>query len=132
MEIKKKAVTVLCYGDSNTYGYDPRNEGRYTEDIRWPTVMAEMLGFVPKMLIIAPAAIRPELEGTPFAYQLNDASIQKSHDIAPLYKKLAEEHGCLFLDATDSAEVTQIDCEHLTVKGHRQLAELIYETVKGL
>lgn len=214
METKNKAVTVLCYGDSNTYGYDPRNEGRYSESERWPCILSEMLGsgyrvieeglngrttaydrpdgfwknglsyltpclgshkpvdilifmlgtndcnadlylsaeniargmeqlvctaeemtlelqgFAPKMLIVAPAAIRPEIEGTPFEYQLNEESIQKSHDIAPLYKKLAEEHGCLFLDATDSAEVTRADCEHLTVKGHRQLAELIYEMVK--
>lgn len=212
----EKAATVLCYGDSNTYGYDPRNEGRYSESERWPCLLADMLGggykvieeglngrttaydrpdgfwknglsyltpclgshkpvdilifmlgtndcnadlflsaediargmeqlvrtaeemtaelqgFVPKMLIVVPAAIRPEIEGTPFEYQLDEASIRKSHDIAPLYKKLAEEHGCAFLDATEAAEVTRIDCEHLTVKGHRQLAELIYETVKEL
>lgn len=28
---------LLCYGDSNTYGYDPRSwlGGRYPEDVRW-------------------------------------------------------------------------------------------------
>lgn len=28
---------ILCYGDSNTYGYDPRSYlgGRYSEDVRW-------------------------------------------------------------------------------------------------
>lgn len=28
---------ILCYGDSNTYGYDPRSYlgGRYPETIRW-------------------------------------------------------------------------------------------------
>lgn len=28
---------ILCYGDSNTYGYDPRSYlgGRYPKDIRW-------------------------------------------------------------------------------------------------
>ena len=34
--------TVLCYGDSNTWGYDPRG-GRYDYTIRWPTVMAALL-----------------------------------------------------------------------------------------
>lgn len=26
---------VLCYGDSNTYGYDPRDGGRYDASVRW-------------------------------------------------------------------------------------------------
>lgn len=29
---------ILCFGDSNTYGYDPRSYlgGRYPKDVRWP------------------------------------------------------------------------------------------------
>ena len=34
--------TVLCYGDSNTWGYNPQG-GRYDHTIRWPTVMASLL-----------------------------------------------------------------------------------------
>ncbi|MDO4549064.1 MAG: SGNH/GDSL hydrolase family protein [Clostridia bacterium] len=34
---------ILCYGDSNTYGYNPMG-GRYGEDIRWPMVMQRELG----------------------------------------------------------------------------------------
>lgn len=31
------AVKIVCYGDSNTYGYDPRSYlgGRYPESVRW-------------------------------------------------------------------------------------------------
>lgn len=36
--------TILCYGDSNTYGYDPENRGRYGSDERWPGVLRELLG----------------------------------------------------------------------------------------
>lgn len=34
---------VLCYGDSNTYGYDPRSYlgGRYPESIRWTALLKE-------------------------------------------------------------------------------------------
>lgn len=35
---------VLCYGDSNTYGYDPNTQGRYPKDVRWPGVLAGLLG----------------------------------------------------------------------------------------
>lgn len=36
--------TILCYGDSNTYGYRPDTGGRYPADIRWTGVLAELLG----------------------------------------------------------------------------------------
>ena len=36
--------TVLCYGDSNTWGYDPRTGGRYPRDTRWPGVLRRALG----------------------------------------------------------------------------------------
>lgn len=36
--------TVLCYGDSNTWGYDPATRSRYPSDVRWTGVLAERLG----------------------------------------------------------------------------------------
>ena len=35
--------TILCYGDSNTWGYDPRTGDRYDHKTRWPMVMARIL-----------------------------------------------------------------------------------------
>lgn len=35
---------VLCYGDSNTWGYDPATGERHEYEDRWPTVAAETLG----------------------------------------------------------------------------------------
>ena len=37
-------ISVLCFGDSNTYGYDPSTFGRYPADKRWTTILGEMLG----------------------------------------------------------------------------------------
>ncbi len=36
--------TVLCYGDSNTWGYDPRTRDRYARDVRWAGVLRSALG----------------------------------------------------------------------------------------
>ncbi len=36
--------TVLCYGDSNTWGYDPATRGRYSPHVRWTGVLAARLG----------------------------------------------------------------------------------------
>jgi len=36
--------TVLCFGDSNTWGFNPETRGRYEPDIRWPGVLRAALG----------------------------------------------------------------------------------------
>lgn len=36
--------TVLCYGDSNTYGYNPVNGLRYPQDVRWTGKLQNLLG----------------------------------------------------------------------------------------
>ena len=38
-----KKTTILCYGDSNTFGQNP-DGGRYSYNERWPTILAESLG----------------------------------------------------------------------------------------
>jgi lysophospholipase L1-like esterase len=37
-------TNVLCYGDSNTYGYIPGSGGRYTRDVRYPGRLQMLLG----------------------------------------------------------------------------------------
>jgi lysophospholipase L1-like esterase len=36
--------TVVCFGDSNTWGYDPATDGRHGHEIRWPGAMRAALG----------------------------------------------------------------------------------------
>ncbi|MCR5649719.1 MAG: SGNH/GDSL hydrolase family protein [Lachnospiraceae bacterium] len=38
------AISVLCYGDSNTYGYIPGSGMRYPKDIRYPGRLQMLLG----------------------------------------------------------------------------------------
>ena len=206
-------ISVLCYGDSNTYGFDPYTSGRYPRDKRWTTVLGEMLGpgyevipeglngrttaydrpgaawkngassfvacmgthkpvdwliimlgtndcnedlglsaediaagmeklvsmaeeetpglqgCVPQIVVAAPAAIREDYKDSPFAHELSPDSIRKSKEIGPLYEEVAKRHGCLFVNATDGAEVSD-DCEHLSPKGHEQLAGMLCRVIK--
>ena len=39
-----KRHTVLCFGDSNTYGYNPRTEARYPSYFRYPNILQQFLG----------------------------------------------------------------------------------------
>jgi lysophospholipase L1-like esterase len=36
--------SVLCYGDSNTWGFDPATRTRFPPDVRWTGILAERLG----------------------------------------------------------------------------------------
>ena len=40
----KSIKTILCYGDSNTWGNVPRSEERYPKNIRWPGALQDLLG----------------------------------------------------------------------------------------
>lgn len=44
MNTKFDAITVLCYGDSNTWGQKPDKTGRYATDVRWTGVLQQILG----------------------------------------------------------------------------------------
>lgn len=36
--------TILCYGDSNTFGFNPKDNSRYDENTRWTSVLQNFLG----------------------------------------------------------------------------------------
>ena len=199
---------LLCYGDSNTYGYDPNSGGRYPKEVRWTTILQNLLGedyevyveglngrttaydrldgsfknglsyltaclnshkpldyivfmlgtndcnldmgltseeiclgmqkliettkkeiknmqeYMPKIIVVVPAAIGNNYHNSPFAYQLDDYSVKKSHEIVSLYKELCIKQDCIYLDASN-LEISPIDSEHLTVKSHNELAHML-------
>lgn len=40
----EEKTTILCYGDSNTFGWNPCTELRYDPDVRWTGILQKMLG----------------------------------------------------------------------------------------
>jgi lysophospholipase L1-like esterase len=40
----KHDKTILCYGDSNTWGYNPATQDRYAREERWAGVLQQKLG----------------------------------------------------------------------------------------
>ena len=37
-------MKIICYGDSNTWGFNPHSGNRFDEKTRWPAVMSSCLG----------------------------------------------------------------------------------------
>lgn len=44
MNINTDAIRILCFGDSNTWGADPREDVRYSANVRWTGLLQEKLG----------------------------------------------------------------------------------------
>lgn len=210
---------ILCFGDSNTWGYDAESGGRYAYNVRWTSLLQEALGneyniivdglngrttvfedpfspfrngsealpyallshspldlvvimlgtndsksffrntsfaigrgarrlieFTqdsdsgidgrsPEILLISPAPV-VAVESDKAAFDLREFKNLDGHDpvlvsemLAAEYKNIAEVYGCGFLDASEVAEVSQVDGVHLTAKGHQGLAAAAAEQI---
>lgn len=205
--------SIVCFGDSNTFGHNPLNGERFSEEIRWPCVLQRILGdkykvieeglngrttvfedpnddwkngidyirgilcthrpvdilvimlgtndmktvynaspeeiaagmeaivvsaqdvmekkqgYVPEILVVSPPLLGDEVEYGPFGDSFSAESREKSRKLAPLYKKLADEHGCLFFNAAEHIVASKADNLHLDPESHGKLAEKIAEIV---
>lgn len=70
-----------------------------------------------RALLVAPVPIDPVGDG---AILFEDGA-RKSRGLAPGCERLAEKHGCGFIDAGDHCAVSPIDGVHLDEVAHRQL-----------
>ena len=197
--------TVLCFGDSNTYGLNPRDKSRFDYDTRWTGILDKKLqpyGFrtaeegLCGRTTVFPDKVRSSRRGvdvfpflleshSPVAYvvlmlgtndcktnfhaspgmigngirrlirQIREAgnakillispihlgdnvgeagydpdfdaeSVELSKQLKQTYSEIAAEEGCLFLAASDIAEPSGADREHLDEIGHCALAEAVF------
>lgn len=44
MNTNPETIRILCYGDSNTWGANPREDVRYPANVRWTGILQEKLG----------------------------------------------------------------------------------------
>ena len=83
----------------------------------------------PNVLVIAPPHIGEGLKNHVFYETMGSGCIEKSKELAKYYKAQCELLGCHFLDAEGLTEFNDFDCMHLTKKGHRMLADAIFERI---
>ena len=59
-------------------------------------------------------------------------SVAVSHEAAEAYRVIADEQGCLFLDASEICEPSPVDHIHLSPEGHGALARALADVVVSL
>lgn len=210
--------TILCFGDSNTYGYRPEDGKRFSAQIRWPGILrqlfatdfekkeiaeqveiveeglvgrttvfedsfrpgrkgidylvplleshgpidrlilmlgtndcktiynttAEVIGLGMEQLIkkvkaydpfleivlISPIHLGKEVWKDGFDPEFSEESVSVSKGLQAVYEKLAEKYGCSFFAASQVAEPSEVDQEHLDSAGHKALAEALHTLIK--
>jgi lysophospholipase L1-like esterase len=204
--------TVLCYGDSNTWGWDPVTQDRYSREMRWPGVLRQELGeeyFVieeglngrttvwddpiegykngkeylipclethrpidlviimlgtndlkvrfslsaydtaegagvlvdvvlkseaghggnaPNVLLIAPPPLGKLSE---FA-EMFEGGVAKSRKLSGHFRRVTEERGCAFLDASEVIVSSGLDGVHFELGEHRKLGEAVARQVRRI
>jgi lysophospholipase L1-like esterase len=87
----------------------------------------------PPVLVVAPIPIKKALGRTEVYPKFHGAEGERlSKLFAPVYKKVAEEKGCPFLDAALYAEPCDADGVHFTQESHAAFGNAMAETVRNL
>src|SRR5437762_1291790 len=125
--------TILCFGDSNTWGYEPGTGDRYGPRERWPGIMRDILGprvaivdagprlKAPLLLLVAP----PPLGALKDLAEMYKDGCEKSRRLSQSYKLEAEKLGCSYFDAGTVAPVSDIDGVHLSRSSHDALGAAV-------
>ena len=58
------------------------------------------------------------------------AAVNLSRQLPPVYERIAQEEGCIYLNGADCAGPSQADGLHLDEQGHRQMAEAVAKEIK--
>lgn len=197
---------ILCFGDSNTYGYNPFDGSRYDENTRWTGVLQKLAGsdyeiieagrnnrtafsdnpdgteytghkILPEYLkenydiivfaigindlqkfynpsleefekgmkfffsqvlamapesniiILSPSHIKESILKSNFRFLFDEASVNKSKEITPIYERIACEFGWKFLDLNNLVQTSDIDGLHYNPDAHKKIAENIIKLI---
>ena len=112
-------TTILCYGDSNTYGYNPVNGLRYPKGVRWTGVLQKMLGEEYEVIE----------EGCNGRTTVFEDAIERSKELPVFYEKIAKKYDCIFFNAAKVIESSKVDSLHLMPEAHKKLAEELYKCI---
>lgn len=203
---------ILCFGDSNTYGYKPDGSGRFDDDTRWTALLQKKLGVEYKiheeglvgrttvfqdelregrrgldsigtvvethnpldlviimlgtndcktrygasagtiakgleqvidkandkaskpfsLLVISPIHLGENVGEEGFDPEFNSVSEKTSKYLSGEFEKLAAKKQVYFLDASKIAAPSRIDREHLDSRGHKAMAEAVYQAVESI
>ncbi|MBR3226972.1 MAG: hypothetical protein IKF68_00340 [Erysipelotrichaceae bacterium] len=106
-------------------------EGMEKLVVRTKELLNSKQGYAPEIVVVCPPHIREEVLQGPFAFEFSKDSLKTCDGLFEEYKALCDRHGCIFADAS-AADISPADGLHLSVRGHEDIAELLYRCISSL
>ena len=124
---------ILAFGTNDCKAEKVRTVQAAAQGMEDLVLLAQRLAPNTRILVVAAAPLREcVLDVDP---DFDALSLEISAQLWKEYQKIAERHGCLFLNAGDVASTSDADGEHLDEQGHAALAEavagILLENMKG-
>lgn len=85
-----------------------------------------------RILLISPIHLGTDVWKNDYDPEFSALSITTSKELAGVYKKVCADENIYFLDASAYAAPSSADWEHLDAKGHRLLAEAVFQIISKM
>jgi lysophospholipase L1-like esterase len=86
----------------------------------------------PKVLLICPPPLSPEIEKGPVFAEMFKWGLEKSRQLPELYEAVAKMGGAKFLDAGSVVSTDGVDGLHLTAESQKKLGAAVAAKVKEI
>ena len=84
-----------------------------------------------KILLVSPILLGEKVWEPEYDPEFDEQSVETSRQLKMVYSRIAKKHGIDFLAASDVAEPSSRDREHMDEESHRRFAEAVYERLAG-
>ena len=85
-----------------------------------------------KIILLCPAEISNALFNSYFSTMFDKSSIEKSKHLPAIYKNVAKDKNCKFIDLNKIAKVSDKDGLHYEAEEHKKIAQAIYNELENL
>ena len=124
---------VLAFGTNDCKAEKVRTVQEAAQGMEELVLLAQRLAPNTRILIVAAAPLREQVLNVDPDFDA--LSVEISAQLWKEYQKTAERYGCLFLNAGDAAQTSDVDGEHLDEQGHAalagEMAKILLEDMKG-
>jgi lysophospholipase L1-like esterase len=87
----------------------------------------------PKVLVISPAPVRPDIERRLFGFNFGPLAYEKSLEFSKRYGAVAKQYGCGYLDgASLDLTLNDIDGLHYSREDHAKLGKAVAEKIREI
>ena len=86
-----------------------------------------------QIFVLSPIELHENMRSADFSEMFGGAAgIAKSKQLAAHYQKIAERHGCYFMDMAKVAQASPVDALHLDAEGHAQIAAALEPKIRAI